>query len=55
MSRFAGIALACRRSERLVFAKLDFAVDSGGALLLTGPNGSLRVTGLTVDLFYARS
>lgn len=40
MSRFAGIGLACRRSERLVFAKLNFAVDSGGAMLLTGPNGS---------------
>ncbi len=38
--RFAGIDLACRRSERLVFAGLDFAVEAGGALLLTGPNGS---------------
>jgi heme exporter protein A len=40
VSRFAGLSLACRRSERLVFAGLDFAVESGGALLLTGPNGS---------------
>jgi heme exporter protein A len=38
--RFAGIALACRRSERLVFTGLDFSVEAGGALLLTGPNGS---------------
>jgi heme exporter protein A len=38
--RFAGIDLACRRSERLVFTGLDFAVEAGGALLLTGPNGS---------------
>jgi heme exporter protein A len=38
--RFAGVGLACRRSERLVFAGLDFAVEAGGALLLTGPNGS---------------
>jgi heme exporter protein A len=38
--RFAGVGLACRRSERLVFAGLDFAVEAGEALLLTGPNGS---------------
>jgi heme exporter protein A len=37
---FAGIALACRRSERMVFAGLDFQVPRGGALLLVGPNGS---------------
>ncbi len=39
-SRFAGIALACRRSQRVVFASLDFSLSAGGALLLTGPNGS---------------
>jgi heme exporter protein A len=37
---FAGIDLACRRGERLVFAGLGFAVAAGGALVLTGPNGS---------------
>jgi heme exporter protein A len=37
---FAGLGLACRRGERLVFAGLDFALPPGGALLLTGPNGS---------------
>ena len=37
---FAGIGLACRRGERLVFAGLDFTVPPGGALVLTGPNGS---------------
>ncbi len=37
---FAGYRLSCRRSERLVFASLDFDVAGGGALLLTGPNGS---------------
>jgi heme exporter protein A len=37
---FAGIDLACRRGERLVFAGLGFCVPAGGALLLTGPNGS---------------
>ena len=36
----AGVALACRRGERLVFARLDFAVAPGGALILVGPNGS---------------
>lgn len=40
MSEFVGRGLVCRRSERLVFAGLDFAVGRGGALLLTGPNGS---------------
>jgi len=37
---FVGTDLACRRSERMVFARLDFHVPHGGALLLTGPNGS---------------
>jgi len=37
---FAGYRLSCRRSERMVFTGLDFAVEASGALLLTGPNGS---------------
>jgi heme exporter protein A len=37
---FQGSGLACRRSQRLVFAGLDFRLPPGGALLLTGPNGS---------------
>lgn len=32
--------LACRRSDRLVFVDLSFAVERGGALLITGANGS---------------
>ena len=40
MSRFSGVALACRRGDRLVFAGLDFTVESGGALVLVGPNGT---------------
>ena len=32
--------LACRRGERLVFAGVSFRLSGGGALLLTGPNGS---------------
>jgi heme exporter protein A len=39
-SGFAGIGLVCRRGERIVFAGLDFAVAPGGALILTGANGS---------------
>jgi heme exporter protein A len=37
---FEGRDLACRRGERLVFAGLGFAVPAGGALVLTGANGS---------------
>jgi heme exporter protein A len=33
-------SLACRRGERLVFAGLDCRLPSGGALVLTGSNGS---------------
>jgi heme exporter protein A len=40
MTEFCGRALACRRGERLVFRGLDFAVASGGILVLIGPNGS---------------
>jgi heme exporter protein A len=32
--------LACRRGERLVFHSLDFVLPAGGALVLTGANGS---------------
>lgn len=39
MSTFAGQGLECTRSERVVFAGLDFAVESGAVLILTGPNG----------------
>lgn len=35
-----GEDLACRRGERLVFAGLDFRLPAGGALVLTGSNGS---------------
>lgn len=40
MDRFVGQGLTCIRGERLVFAGLDFAVESGGALVLVGANGS---------------
>lgn len=32
--------LACRRGDRLVFARLDCQVPAGGALIVTGANGS---------------
>jgi heme exporter protein A len=34
------VDLACRRGERLVFAGLSFRLPQGGALVLTGANGS---------------
>jgi heme exporter protein A len=40
VSDFIGESLTCLRGERPVFAGLDFTVASGGALLLTGANGS---------------
>lgn len=40
IDRFVGQGLTCIRGERLVFAGLDFAVESGGALVLIGANGS---------------
>tara|TARA_R110002110_G_scaffold5489_1_gene28362 strand:- start:4248 stop:4922 length:675 start_codon:yes stop_codon:yes gene_type:complete len=40
MDGFSGTGLACIRSDRIVFAGLDFAVSPGGALVLAGPNGS---------------
>ena len=41
-------ALACRRGERLVFAGLSFRLPPGGALLLTGANGSGKTSLLRV-------
>ena len=32
--------LACRRGERLIFRGLNCRLPSGGALVLTGANGS---------------
>lgn len=37
---FSGQDLACRRGERVVFARLSFALEPGEAILLVGPNGS---------------
>ena len=40
MATFTGQDLTCIRGERRVFDELDFEVRNGGALVLTGPNGS---------------
>jgi heme exporter protein A len=40
MMRLAGRSLACVRGGREVFAGLDFSVDSGEALVVTGRNGA---------------
>ena len=40
MSRLSANNLTCFRGGRLVFQGLSFAVETGGALLLTGTNGS---------------
>lgn len=37
---FSGQSLACARGGRLVFARLDFSLDPGDCLVLTGSNGS---------------
>lgn len=37
--RLAAHDLACRRGDRVLFAKLSFALDSGAALQLAGSNG----------------
>jgi heme exporter protein A len=41
-------ALGCRRGERLVFAGLSFHLPAGGALLLTGANGSGKTSLLRI-------
>lgn len=40
MDGFSGTGLACIRSERVVFAGLDFSLAPGDAVVLSGPNGS---------------
>lgn len=40
MDTFAATELACVRGERLVFTGVGFAIASGGALLVRGPNGT---------------
>jgi len=40
--------LACRRGERLVFAGVSFRLPAGGALLLTGTNGSGKTSLLRI-------
>ncbi len=40
LMRLSGVALACTRGGRKVFSDLDFSVESGNALLVTGRNGA---------------
>ena len=40
MSRFCARSLTCVRGERVVFARLAFAIDDGDVLVLVGPNGA---------------
>ena len=40
MTLFSGQNLTCLRGGRIVFEKLNFALDAGDALILVGPNGS---------------
>lgn len=42
--RLSGSALACVRGGREVFAGLDFSVDAGEALAVTGRNGAGKTT-----------
>jgi heme exporter protein A len=51
--------LACRRGERLVFTGLSFRLPAGGALMLTGANGSgktslLRLLASLIELAAGR-
>jgi heme exporter protein A len=46
--RIAAESVGCVRGDRLVFRGLNFAVESGQALVLTGPNGSGKTTLLRV-------
>lgn len=40
LNRFRGRSITCFRGERFVFEALDFAVETGGALILKGANGT---------------
>ena len=48
LSIWSGLNLTASRGERCVFANLDFELNSGDALLLTGKNGSGKSTLLRI-------
>ena len=48
LSTWSGLNLTASRGERLVFANLDFELNSGDAFLLTGKNGSGKSTLLRI-------
>ena len=48
MDQFTGTGLTCVRGDHVVFTELDFAVDPGDVLVLSGPNGSGKTSLLRV-------
>ena len=48
LSTWSGLNLTASRGERLVFANLDFELNPGDALLLTGKNGTGKSTLLRI-------
>ena len=54
MEGFSGHGLACRRGDRLLFGTLDFVLEPGGALVVSGPNGSGKTSLLRLMAGLAR-
>ena len=54
MATFSGHDLTCHRGARPVFHGLDFQVEAGGVLLLTGANGSGKTSLLRLMAGLAR-
>ena len=54
MEGFSGHDLACRRGDRLLFGTLDFDLGPGGALVVSGPNGSGKTSLLRLMAGLAR-
>ena len=46
--RFFGKNLSCMRGERLVFSRLNFSVEPGSVLVVTGSNGSGKTSLLRI-------
>ena len=45
---FQALGIACERGERRIFSDLDFQVEPGQALVLSGPNGSGKTSILRI-------
>ena len=48
MDHFTGTGLTCVRGERIIFTGLNFTLNPGEALVLSGPNGSGKTSLLRV-------